>query len=172
MTTTEAASGTATGPAATGPVARPTTGPRDGLRLLCRDPRTADDLPWGEAHAVFDAAQDVAAIVSRQDLEDWLDCSLLHYPVLNAMRGGTPVPPEALTRVMHVSGDPRAWPTWTRRRSASSWPPGPPWSYRTCTSGTDPPSSCAVAWHSCSRPKPGPWRSGRGRGGRPACPPR
>ncbi len=57
---------------------------------------------------MFDAAPDLAQIVSRQDLDDWLDCSLLHYPVLNAMRGGTPVPPEELTRVMTVSGDPRA----------------------------------------------------------------
>ncbi|MFE7069605.1 JmjC domain-containing protein [Streptomyces sp. NPDC057620] len=94
-------------------------GPRDALRLLCRDSRTADglsrtadglswdELPWGRAHAVFDASPDVAEVVARQDLEDWLDCGLLHYPVLNAMRGGTPVPPEELTRVMHVSGDPR-----------------------------------------------------------------
>ncbi|MFH8465184.1 JmjC domain-containing protein [Streptomyces sp. NPDC017991] len=82
-------------------------GPRDALRLLCRDPRTADGLPWGRAHAVFDASPDVAEVVARQDLEDWLDCGLLHYPVLNAMRGGTPVPPEELTRVLHVSGDPR-----------------------------------------------------------------
>lgn len=111
MTTTEAASETGSETVSdrtTGPVFTGTAGPRDGLRLLCRDPRTADDLPWGEAHAVFDAAQEAAAIVSRQDLEDWLECSLLHYPVLNAMRGGTPVPPEALTRVMHVSGDLRA----------------------------------------------------------------
>ncbi|WP_404190384.1 JmjC domain-containing protein [Streptomyces tauricus] len=82
-------------------------GPREALRVLCRDARTADGLPWGRAHAVFDASPDVADVVSRQDLEDWLDCGLLHYPVLNAMRGGTPVPPEELTRVMHVSGDPR-----------------------------------------------------------------
>ncbi|MFS8200291.1 JmjC domain-containing protein [Streptomyces sp. CWNU-52B] len=82
-------------------------GPWDGLRWLCREPGVAKGVPWGEAHAVFDASQDTAGIVTRQDLEDWLDCGLLHYPVLNAMRGGVPVPPEELTRVMYVSGDAR-----------------------------------------------------------------
>ena len=64
------------------------------------------DLPWGEAHAVFDASAELAGVITRQDLDEWLDYSLLHYPVLNAVRGADPVPPEDLTRVMTVSGDP------------------------------------------------------------------
>lgn len=76
-----------------------------GLRLLSRDAGDAEAVSWGTAHAVFDASPDLAALLTRQDLEEWLDCSLLHYPVLNAVHGPTPVPPEDLTRVMTVSGD-------------------------------------------------------------------
>ncbi|MEU1893521.1 JmjC domain-containing protein [Streptomyces pristinaespiralis] len=76
-------------------------------RLLSRDPDQVRDLPWGTAHAVFDASPELAAVMTREDLDDWLDCSLLHYPVLNAIRGATPVPPQELTRTMTVSGDPR-----------------------------------------------------------------
>ncbi|MFC4031455.1 JmjC domain-containing protein [Streptomyces polygonati] len=81
--------------------------PSAGVHLLARDPADVRALPWGRAHAVFDASPEVASVMTREDLDDWLDCSLLHYPVLNAMRGAVPVPPEELTRVITVAGEAR-----------------------------------------------------------------
>ncbi|MET9498447.1 cupin domain-containing protein [Streptomyces sp. NPDC006552] len=86
---------------------RPPAAVTGAAALLSSDPDQVRDLPWGAAHALFDASPRLAAIMTREDLDDWLDCSLLHYPVLNAMRGATPVPPQDLTRTMTVSGDAR-----------------------------------------------------------------
>lgn len=75
-----------------------------GLELLAESPAHLADLDWGAAPHVFPASDMFRAAVTEEDLDGWLDCSLLHVPFFNVLHRGFDVALEDVTSPRMLDG--------------------------------------------------------------------
>jgi hypothetical protein len=75
-----------------------------GVRQLFADPEQYRALRWGTESMVLTPAEGLATALDLATFESWLDCSLLHHPVLSVLLGGKPVPLEQMSSTRVISG--------------------------------------------------------------------
>lgn len=63
-----------------------------GYAELFKNPQQAAAIEWGCAPAEFAASKPMRRALSREVVDGWLDCSLLHHPFLKAFFDGRQVP--------------------------------------------------------------------------------
>lgn len=78
-----------------------------GVRQLFADPEQYRALRWGTESMVLTPAEELTAAIDLATFESWLDCSLLHYPVLSVLLDGRPVALEQMSSTRVISGSAR-----------------------------------------------------------------
>lgn len=67
-------------------------------------PEEAGRLAWGLSPLVFTPSAALASTVSANELDGWLDCSLLRHPFFSVISGGNPVAPDEVSSLRVVGG--------------------------------------------------------------------
>jgi ribosomal protein L16 Arg81 hydroxylase len=77
------------------------------LELLAATPEELAELRWGAAPHRFTASKELREAATDDDLDDWLDASLLHVPFFNVLHRGVDVAPEDVTSARIIDGQAR-----------------------------------------------------------------